>query len=206
RYNTVYANHFDGFNIEKSTGVKLYYNLSYGHQTGAGIQVDTDVHHNELYNNVCYGNRDGIWITSWEPAAGGVTGNLVKNNILAGNASRALRVQNGGENDGTNGSGNVYTHNALGLETANFIEWGSGVYQSTYAAWETTCGGKTHSVQSDPLFVSTSDFHLTATSAAINAGVNVGLTIDYEGHDIRGLPDIGAYEYSILPASKKVSP
>ena len=196
RYNKVYGNLFDGFNIEKSTGVKLYYNLSYGQTTGAGIQVDTDVHNNEIYNNVCYGNRDGIWITSWESKkAGGVTGNLVKNNILAGNESRALRVLNGGENDGTNGSGNVYTYNALGLAVANFIEWGSSVYKLTYAAWETAYGGTTHSVQADPLFISTSDFHLNAASPCINAGVNVGLTIDYAGNEIRGLPDIGAYEY-----------
>lgn len=39
------------------------------------------------------------------------------------------------------------------------------------------------------------DPHLLPTSPAINAGVDVGLTTDIEGKPIRGLPDIGAYEF-----------
>lgn len=53
----------------------------------------------------------------------------------------------------------------------------------------------------NPLFVSASriaplmaDFNLQPTSPAINAGVNIGLTVDYSGNSIIGLPDIGAYE------------
>ncbi len=54
----------------------------------------------------------------------------------------------------------------------------------------------------NPLFVSVIktnapnvDFSLQATSPAINNGVNMGLTTDYLGNSIIGLPDIGAYEY-----------
>ena len=39
------------------------------------------------------------------------------------------------------------------------------------------------------------DLRLKAGSPAINAGVDVGLTTDYAGRAIRGVPDIGAYEY-----------
>jgi hypothetical protein len=39
------------------------------------------------------------------------------------------------------------------------------------------------------------DFTLTSTSPAINAGAIVGLTTDYLGNPIVGIPDIGAYEY-----------
>jgi hypothetical protein len=39
------------------------------------------------------------------------------------------------------------------------------------------------------------DFRLQAKSPAINAGINIGLTSDFEGNPIIGLPDIGAYEY-----------
>lgn len=38
------------------------------------------------------------------------------------------------------------------------------------------------------------DFRLQSTSPSINAGVNVGLTTDFSGNAIVGLPDIGAYE------------
>ena len=45
--------------------------------------------------------------------------------------------------------------------------------------------------------VSTFNFKLTTASPAINTGVNVGLTNDYSGNAIIGLPDIGAYESTI---------
>lgn len=38
-------------------------------------------------------------------------------------------------------------------------------------------------------------FRLRAGSPAINAGTDVGLTEDFAGRKIRGLRDIGAYEY-----------
>src|SRR3989338_631012 len=44
---------------------------------------------------------------------------------------------------------------------------------------------------------SANDFHLKAGSAAIDAGVNVGITRDYDGVTIPqgSAPDIGAYEF-----------
>lgn len=39
------------------------------------------------------------------------------------------------------------------------------------------------------------DFTLTSISPAINAGAIVGLTTDYLGNPVVGVPDIGAYEY-----------
>jgi hypothetical protein len=84
----------------------------------------------------------------------------------------------GGENDGTNGSGNIYEYNSFGNEAVNFIRWGNGINKSTYSAWETAYGGTTNSIQTDPLFTSTvtPDFSLQSTSPAINAGVSLGDT------------------------------
>jgi len=67
----------------------------------------------------------------------------------------------------------------------------------TLATWRTSTGYDNNSpVPADPLFVSAgTDFSLQAGSPAINAGVDVGLTTDYLGNAIVGLPDIGAYEY-----------
>jgi len=76
----------------------------------------------------------------------------------------------------------------------------------TWAQWQ-TLGTGFDSIGStfqsgDPLFTDGSgnyslatDFMLQPSSPAINAGVNVGLTTDYAGNPIVGLPDIGAYEY-----------
>jgi len=54
-------------------------------------------------------------------------------------------------------------------------------------------------LQTNPLFIniSANDLHLSSSSPAIDAGINLGYTEDYEGNLVpQGLfPDIGAYEY-----------
>jgi hypothetical protein len=57
----------------------------------------------------------------------------------------------------------------------------------------------TNNLTSNPAFVSSSDFHLTEGSPAIDAGIGVGLTLDYEGNAVGASPDIGAYEYDSAP-------
>ncbi len=73
----------------------------------------------------------------------------------------------------------------LGVATANFIQWGSGVYESTYATWETDAGncgtiGCSHSVEADPLLTNPSIgvFTLQPGSPAIGAGTNMGSSYD----------------------------
>jgi hypothetical protein len=92
-----------------------------------------------------------------------------------------LSVQNGCENAGGNGSGNVYTHNDFGNATSNFIQWGLGVFYSTYATWEAATGncgttGCSHSVEAAPTFANSSagQFWLTSGFPAIDAGLNLG--------------------------------
>ena len=52
------------------------------------------------------------------------------------------------------------------------------------------------SVNANPQFVSTTDFHLLSNSPAINRGVDLGYTTDYDGNPrVSGsLPDAGAFE------------
>ncbi len=59
---------------------------------------------------------------------------------------------------------------------------------------------ESHSISINPLFVSASDFHLQPGSPAINVGVDVGLTVDYEGKPVpaTGPVDIGAYQHGHL--------
>src|ERR1035437_221983 len=52
-----------------------------------------------------------------------------------------------------------------------------------------------NSISTDPLFVSSTDFHLQSGSPAIGKGVSVaGLTTDYAGNKVNNPPSIGAYE------------
>ena len=73
-----------------------------------------------------------------------------------------------------------------------------------WTSWTTTLGHDTHGLgpNTNPLFKNSGgsyskdlDFALQSTSPAINKGANVGLSTDYKGKPISGLPDIGAYEY-----------
>jgi len=50
-------------------------------------------------------------------------------------------------------------------------------------------------IKTDPKFISSTNFHLQSVSPAINAGYNVGLTLDYDKHHISNPPEIGVYEY-----------
>jgi hypothetical protein len=53
----------------------------------------------------------------------------------------------------------------------------------------------TDNITLNPLFKSNETFQLQSTSPAIDAGIDVGLTRDYYGFSLRGLPDIGAVEW-----------
>ena len=102
----------------------------------------------------------------------------------------------------------MYEYNCFGAESSNFIEWGNGVYKSTYDAFETAYGSRTNSVESDPLMTDpdNDDFTLQSTSPAIDAGVNVGFARDFSGIAVpQGFKvDIGAFEYkSIVLAPPK---
>lgn len=173
RYNECYSNNDRGIMIEVTDDAEVYYNKCYSNTNDDGIGLTRDCHGNKVYNNVCYGNAQGIGVIGdWPAQAGNMEDNLIKNNILSGNTTRELRCLLGGENDGTNGSGNVYEYNCLGAETANFIEWANGTYKSTYDAWEATYGSSTHSAEADPLFVDAANgnFHLRPNSPCLGIG------------------------------------
>jgi len=207
RYNKVYNNAKVGIMSEVGDSNLIYYNLVYGNGfydgqlwPEFGISVFRNSTHVGVYNNVVYGNSAGIEVSGWsecDPGDSPMIANYVKNNISVGNTNSQLIAKYGGENDGTMGSANTYLNNSLGVEAAGFVEWGSTVMKATYDAWETAYGGTTASVEADPLFVSTSDFHLQAASPARGAGVAVGLTTDYLGSTVpkNGSVDLGAYEY-----------
>ena len=72
---------------------------------------------------------------------------------------------------------------------------------STLKSWQDSTGQEANSLTGWPRFAGQADstsaitsYALAAGSKCINAGVNVGLTSDYYGNPIVGLPDIGAVE------------
>ena len=116
RYNKIYDCRSYGIHIELQTYyAQVYYNLVYSND-GRGIQIYNKIKNTKVYNNVCYDNgADGIFVGG-DGTASSMENNLINNNICLGNDDQQLSCAYGGENDGTNGSGNVYTHNCFGDE------------------------------------------------------------------------------------------
>lgn len=129
-----------------------------------------------------------------------VGGTIFKNNIVVGLSGTPLLKSDNGTHDGT--------------WISDYNDWqgtGGFVCGSSYsklAAFAAAVGGDSHSIASDPLFTSNyANLHLQGGSPCVNAGSNVGLTTDFDGRSIVGIPDIGAYEYwvSVLPPSAPVA-
>ena len=179
----------DGFTNHNTADLDLYYNIAYGNFEsciGLGGTGDSNVYNNTCYNNfndagtdesnngIMFLDSDGIY-------------NL-KNNIIA---NHEYEIYVGITADGTfNINNNLYYDSRGG----NAFYWKGTA--SNFADWVTN-SGDTNSLNVDPLWVSTStpNFHLQSNSPAINAGPDAGLTTDYEGNSIIGLPDMGAYEF-----------
>jgi CSLREA domain-containing protein len=80
----------------------------------------------------------------------------------------------------------------------------------TLADIQSSTGGDTHSLNSDPLFKtpngtsSTVDLHVSNTSPAGNAGVQIaGITNDFDNDTRNNPPDIGADEFTSAPSITK---
>lgn len=184
RYNLCYSNAGGGIQIYHGvavSGVDCYYNICYDNNWGIVLDGGTSI---DVYNNTCYNNTaGGIYayasMVSWN----------VKNNICDGNGGYEFK-------DGGNAA--TISHNCFGPEAANFLHW-NGVDYDTYDTFETAYGGTTNSVEADPLFNNPAidDFTLQPDSPCINAGVNLGFSLDYRGDKVpRGTgPDIGANEH-----------
>lgn len=187
-YNNVNNCGGHGLFNEKSQYNTWMYNISYANQT-YGIRMDMDTGGgsgnfligNAFYNNSTYGNTLGGIFTEGDylGAAGSVVNNIWKNNLATGSVSGPnFTAQNGAENDGTDGSGNVYTDNGFGPNATNFVNFGNVLY-SSYGAWFADWGVY-FSMQLDPLFnnPAAGDLTLQTLSPAIGFGATLGAPYD----------------------------
>jgi hypothetical protein len=181
QYNKTYNNGGSGIVAEHHSGTTILSNILYNNSiyfptSAPQLSVSRSTSNTLVYNNTCY---SGVICYGVNGAGSdrAMTGNILKNNIAYGYSSRALSATLGGENTG-GGSGNVYLYNNFGPESSNFIEWGNGVYKSTYAAFDSAYGSATHSVIGDPKFSNAAgnNFTLLSTSPAIDTGVSLDTT------------------------------
>jgi len=224
--NKVYRNYFYDVTVNNqvgSTGCEVYYNIIDGNnrsseveakpwQTGGGIEISNpytvDVSGTKIWNNTIINTHDaGIILSPYGAGTYNVMGVDISNNIIY-NCGQSTRSSGYSlyEYDQQLGA-NTFRNNIFYKSgTSNVIYYGHSA-TNTYPHTATTFnsengnGGDVISgnIQVNPLFTTSPNYNLQSSSPAINSGVNVGLTTDYDGNPIVGLPDIGAYEYRVAP-------
>jgi len=179
---------------------EVYYNIIYGN-AWHGVSLSAYAGFgtgNKLYNNTIVGNASmGIYsdydAVIWD----------VKNNICAWNSPLGYQFMTGNNPTAAN-----YTH-----DHNLYYPDGSASSHAVYydkVAWacaEIVANFEATAVVTDPLFIDEAahDYHLQGGSLAIGAGVDVGLTTDYDLVSVPDPPTMGAYEYigdmTVYPAA-----
>lgn len=190
RFNRAWNNEVAGLRVVFDVGTLVYGNSSWGNvqvielagYSGMGIDLDFGINGTQVFNNTFQGNQINILAQGDNSQAKTVLNLAVTNNLSTGGIQYDLDATVGGNNDGTNGSGNTYTYNALGAQATNFIQWGAGSKYSTYSAWESAAGncgspGCSHSLQSAVTYANTTagDLRLPRSAAALTAGSTGGV-------------------------------
>ena len=179
-YNEVHDNASYGILVENtalsSPTIVLSYNLVY--RNDKGISVERGTHNVLVYNNSAYGNKLGGLLNEGFGSQHDQINNAFKNNISYGNGINLVAIL-GGENAG-GGSGNVYDHNSLGAEGANFVEWGESGFKSSYAALDSAYGRASNSIPGDPQLAkpTAGDLRPSQNSRGIGVGLNLGTAFE----------------------------
>ncbi len=152
----------------------------------------------KIYNNIITGGAQAV-STTHAGIMMRYTGGAceIKNNLFLNNTSKDVHIYADVVTTSFDFSNNLYYKSDF---TGNWF-WKSNLWLcDTLTEW-VAVSGETGALDSDPMVVdeANNDFRLSAGSPAINAGVDVGLTRDYDGCDVPlgGAPDIGAFEFGL---------
>ncbi|KQN97852.1 hypothetical protein ASF12_21970 [Paenibacillus sp. Leaf72] len=135
-----------------------------GYDKQRGSTTDSKIVNNTLYKNDTLGDGSGQLYVQFD-----TKNNIIKNNIMVASSSGVLIY-----NEYTQNSGNIVDYNLYftpGGSSDAYWVWKNVEYDG-YAAYKANSGNDSHSLFVDPKFVNVSlnDFHLQATSPAIDAG------------------------------------
>ncbi|MFA5047421.1 MAG: right-handed parallel beta-helix repeat-containing protein [Patescibacteria group bacterium] len=174
-------------NVANLRNVKVYGNIIYDIANSIGLGIDgADLNNIEIYNNTISGCRNSLGLNNIIGTA------KIKNNLLTSDSPNSIFSL---------GATTTYTIAQLtaGKEVDHNIyssapnRWGNYAFQQY--GWDTSSTVGNANLSN----LTNKDFHLTASSLlAINKGVGVGLTTDFDGtspYPQGSAPDIGAYEY-----------
>ena len=188
----------DGFTCHNSCVFSVYYSISYNNLK-SGIAV-TGSGGGNIWNNTLFNNFDATdiegpgWYSNLGLGVediGGGTWNI-RNNITYGHQYEVYILGT----SGINSDYNCFDDSRKADYGGKCFAWNN--VAMNWADFKAASGGDAHSLNVDPLMVNPSsfDFHLQTGSPCIGAGINLGLTKDYDGYPVplSGAVDIGAFE------------
>jgi hypothetical protein len=122
--------------------------------------------------------------------------NEIKNNIIAN-----CRILLALANDWVNMHDHVFDNNCYSVDNGKFVVYDGRIEDfRTLEEWQASAGNPdSHSLGSNPILTKPSEgnFRLEADSPLIDSGINVNLTVDFEGNKVPygGRVDVGAFEW-----------
>jgi hypothetical protein len=165
---------------------------------GYGIVVEGTGGGYNIYNNtvVINGNEVTAGITAAlliDDSATTVGAVNLRNNILANTQTVGANYSVFVDTPVTNTVFSAIDYNDY-FTTENVGSLG-GTNRVALADWQTATGSDVNSKSVDPVFVSTTDFHLQASSTLLGMGTPIAsVTNDFDGQTRDAIPDIGADE------------
>ena len=179
------------------SGIKIYQNIVINASVGGRFHYEQE---QEVYNNIFY--KCNVGFASGRNYNGLGANIKLRNNIFLNSTVYHISWYTGAS---------VYTldsdYNLFYPTDGDLFRLGA--HELSFTDWQALSKtGRTfdpNSIVADPLFVDpdNGNFHLRSGSPAIDAGIDVGLTQDFEGNPVPqgNAPDIGAYEYVFFPVS-----
>jgi hypothetical protein len=214
------------------TGARVEHNVIFdnGQNGGSGINCD-GVQRSLIRNNLLYDNHSsGISLYKIDAAEGARDNRVINNTIrMAPDGRWALNIKNGSTgntvsnnillHDGTyRGSINILPNSLPGFDsddnlTTDRFSTDDGDSVISLAQWRAATGQDADSRISSPseLFVdeAADDYHLSATSPAVDAGVPLeapGLDLEGNARPAGAAFDVGAYERGATPPPPDATP
>jgi len=196
--------HYADTTLSSLTNIYIYSNI-FITPTGAAINMEGSqsvyIYNNTFYNHNNAGSDAQIWVDNNNASV------KIKNNIFYTNSTNdaggvELFVRSGQSASAIDADYNLYYRINNDLRVVEKESTGK-YYMNTFPSLRTALGWEKHSpAPGDPLFLSSTDYHVQAGSPSIGAGLAIPkVATDYDGKPFANPPNIGCYSTEVSSAN-----